>query len=330
MATCRFLRLGLFLLAVSLASQADGHGLKNNGEDLAFDVVDISASSVSGDMLLAVRAAQGLWNRNNATLVYGVQSDDDRFWLSELVPRATQRPVSVKAFLAKSLAQFGAVLYDVSKVDLVPSVVTLAGLVDGVPITVALYDQFQTTTVKYDATVSWPDAASAVQVSAQQKWTVVVSETFTSALSSNSQLRNGALDRYHWFLPCDLPAFAWVLQFVAAWGLNQTSSLAFQAGHRFLDKGYLADWLVQQRVFSQYLNDSCLPLTKNNEILKRIVAQAAAAGAWSKPVRVYGYNSADVIFGGDLFEAETEYVCLVPPLSLVTDWIICLHSFLLF
>jgi hypothetical protein len=39
-------------------------------------------------------------------------------------------------------------------------------------------------------------------------------------------------------------------------------------------------------------------------MMKQIVASAP----WQQPVRVYGYNSLDPVFGGDLFEAETDCI----------------------
>ncbi len=89
----------------------------------------------------------------------------------------------------------------------------------------------------------------------------------------------------------------------AAVGLPRTTSLAFQDG-ALLAKGLLVDWLVGQRIFTQYLNRSCIPGTTDHNILLGLLN----ASTWSRPVRVYGYNSADVIFGGDLFEAETNCV----------------------
>ena len=87
----------------------------------------------------------------------------------------------------------------------------------------------------------------------------------------------------------------------ASIGLNRTTALAFQDGS-LVAKGWLVDHLVKERIFTQYLNRSCIPGTEDHGILLGLLA----AAPWPRPVRVYGYNSADVIFGGDLFEAETD------------------------
>ena len=85
--------------------------------------------------------------------------------------------------------------------------------------------------------------------------------------------------------------------------LNQTLSLAMQKNSD-LEQGYLVDFIVARRLFVQYLPDGCLPETEDNKILKELVA----AAPWKRPVRVYGYNSLDPLFGGDLFEAETDCI----------------------
>ena len=85
--------------------------------------------------------------------------------------------------------------------------------------------------------------------------------------------------------------------------LNKTTSMAFQQSSD-VQHGYLVDWIVSQRLFAHYLSDACIPFTENNRILKNLVANAP----WQKPIRVYGYNSQDPIFGGDSFEAETNCI----------------------
>lgn len=85
--------------------------------------------------------------------------------------------------------------------------------------------------------------------------------------------------------------------------LQQTSSLAFQSGQLIL-RGYLVDWLVQQRLFTQYMPSGCVPLSGQKSLLRSIVDRSP----WPLPVRVYGYNSLNPLFGGDLWEAETDCI----------------------
>ena len=71
-----------------------------------------------------------------------------------------------------------------------------------------------------------------------------------------------------------------------------------------LQQGYLADLIVGDRLFASYLPESCIAGTADKALLRQIVDTSP----WSKPVRVYGYNSMDVVFGGDFFEAETNCI----------------------
>ena len=61
---------------------------------------------------------------------------------------------------------------------------------------------------------------------------------------------------------------------------------------------------MKARLFTQYLKAQCIPKSKEKSELKNRIE----ASQWPVPVRVYGYNSLDVLFGGDLFEAETDCI----------------------
>lgn len=103
------------------------------------DVRGLNATS-DGPTMLAVFSAAGLRNRAAPTVfVYG--DDYDVFWLSELLPNATVTPVAVPSFLGAALTEFGAILYDSSpalNASLLPSVVTMAGVLDAVPVDAAV------------------------------------------------------------------------------------------------------------------------------------------------------------------------------------------------
>lgn len=215
-------------------------------------LVDISSSSVSDSTLLAVRAAAGLWNRASAN-VYTLQTADDSEWLSLLLPSAHIRNETISNFLHLSFAQFGAIFYGSldANVAFLPTIVTLSGAMNCIPLSDDLFHQYPKTLIIFNASTRWATPEAAVQ------------DAVTLALS-------------------------------------KTTSLAFQDG-MLLKKGLLVDWLVKERIFTQYLNKSCIPGSGDHAILVDMIERSP----WSRPVRVYGYNSADVIFGGDLFEAET-------------------------
>eukprot|EP00656_Telonema_subtile_P031086 TRINITY_DN3406_c0_g1_i1.p1 TRINITY_DN3406_c0_g1~~TRINITY_DN3406_c0_g1_i1.p1 ORF type:complete len:444 (+),score=82.85 TRINITY_DN3406_c0_g1_i1:513-1844(+) len=63
----------------------------------------------------------------------------------------------------------------------------------------------------------------------------------------------------------------------------------------------LADFIVKERLFNMFLANGCIPLTKENALMQKIVQN----NPWPRPISVFGYNNAHPVFGGDLFEAET-------------------------
>lgn len=218
----------------------------------------INITSSIADEQLAVEAAAGLANRDGP-VVYVVRQVDDEVWLQLLLPNATFTAVSPAAFLNASYATYGCILYDgdpdnVNATQLLPAVVTLAGGLDLVPLSLAQQPLYPGARVGFDTVGRWGTPEASVQEA-------------------------------------------------AALVLNQTTSLAFQ-DPQLLISGWLADWMVAQRLFVNYLNESCVAGTADHDILAGIVSTAP----WPTPVRVYGYNSMDVAFGGDLFEAETNCI----------------------
>eukprot|EP00008_Paramoeba_atlantica_P014307 CAMPEP_0201491744 /NCGR_PEP_ID=MMETSP0151_2-20130828/31047_1 /ASSEMBLY_ACC=CAM_ASM_000257 /TAXON_ID=200890 /ORGANISM="Paramoeba atlantica, Strain 621/1 / CCAP 1560/9" /LENGTH=558 /DNA_ID=CAMNT_0047878247 /DNA_START=97 /DNA_END=1773 /DNA_ORIENTATION=- len=85
--------------------------------------------------------------------------------------------------------------------------------------------------------------------------------------------------------------------------LNSTTSLAIQSGNLLFD-GYLVDWIIKEKLFVQYLKGQCLPFENQKSQLKQTIDNSN----WLQPVRVYGYNNLDILFGGYVFEAETDCV----------------------
>eukprot|EP00048_Salpingoeca_helianthica_P016702 m.233717 g.233717 ORF g.233717 m.233717 type:complete len:552 (-) comp19281_c0_seq1:156-1811(-) len=217
-------------------------------------VVDVRGEVRPG-VVLAVQGAAGLLNRVNAS-VYVIQGSDDVEWLALLLPTVTKTTLVADDFLRSALARFGAILYfdptSPTQTQLLPSVLTLAGVLDLIPLSEQLFfQQYPSTRIGFNASRRWTSPEQAVNES-------------------------------------------------ATIGLSRTSSLAFQDG-KLVATGLLVDWIVKERIFTQYLNRSCIPATRDHALLQALLA----AAPWPRPVRVYGYNSADVIFGGDLFEAET-------------------------
>jgi len=65
----------------------------------------------------------------------------------------------------------------------------------------------------------------------------------------------------------------------------------------------LTDYIVKQRLFNFWLENGCIPLTKEHSLMSRMVTE----NPWPKPITVYGYDDT-LALAGDLFEAETDCV----------------------
>ena len=48
----------------------------------------------------------------------------------------------------------------------------------------------------------------------------------------------------------------------------------------------LVDYIVKERLFTLFLNDGCIPFTKEHALMERI----ATNNPWPEPIRVYGYD----------------------------------------
>ena len=203
---------------------------------------------------------------------YVYADDYDPGWLSELQPTATVVAVDPLTFLQRVFATYGAVLYDGSMANgtFLPAVVTLCG-------------------GGRDSTSIW-----------HQSRVIAVLDTvpMEHTLHARFPLTRIVLDTQNMWAD-EREA----TQYVATHHLNQTTSLAMQSGI-LLQSGFLADYIVGERLFAQYMKYGCIPATEEHDLLKSIVD----ASPWPRPVRVYGYNSMDVVFGGDFFEAETNCI----------------------
>ena len=68
----------------------------------------------------------------------------------------------------------------------------------------------------------------------------------------------------------------------------------------------LTDFIVKERIFNFFLYAGCVPTTEDHKLMTKIMTDPITS--WKKPVEVYGYNDAIDIFGGWVFEAETNCI----------------------
>ncbi len=66
----------------------------------------------------------------------------------------------------------------------------------------------------------------------------------------------------------------------------------------------LVDHMISSRLFTMYLTENCVPHTRDHALMETI----ATSNPWPRPIGVFGYDDTIPIFGGDLFEAETNCV----------------------
>jgi hypothetical protein len=62
----------------------------------------------------------------------------------------------------------------------------------------------------------------------------------------------------------------------------------------------LVDWIVREKLFNFFLQDGCVPLTKEHRLFEKIVTN----NDLPKPIAVWGYDNSIHAFGGSLYEAE--------------------------
>ena len=130
-------------------------------------VVD-TRNVANGTITLAVLCAAGLDNRQSAS-TFVIGDDYDPFWLESLLPNASTVHVQPLQYLSTVFEKYGAVRYSSDPVrglnsTLLPSVVTLAGLFDAVPMDEALERLFPSTKVVFDTTtMGWTTPEDAVK-----------------------------------------------------------------------------------------------------------------------------------------------------------------------
>jgi hypothetical protein len=66
----------------------------------------------------------------------------------------------------------------------------------------------------------------------------------------------------------------------------------------------LADYIVKEKIFNMFIWNNCVPLTEDHTLFTKI----AKENPWPKPIGVMGYDNSWPLFGGDIFEAETNCV----------------------
>lgn len=237
-------------------------------------VIDLTDTSLSQQSILATQVCAGLYNRDTssqATTVYLMVSEPySSEWLLDIEgvenPPVTAAQDFIGSCLARKSSVGGYILYDyATQQQLLPNLITLAAVLDAVPLEAGDPALSADAALLFDATAEW--AGLTPLQATEDVYAKYVSNTTTLAFI-NPGYDNAAN-------PSDPP-------------LTGTPRLK------------LVDYLVKERVFTIYLNDACVPNTEEHAFMSTLVS----SNPWPVPIPVYGYNDAYPI-AGDIFEAET-------------------------
>jgi hypothetical protein len=238
----------------------------------------------------SVQVCAGIFNRDQARqgAVYTLGSARDLEWL---VSTKNNDTVVTKAsltdpmdFLRECLRTDyvgrarGRLRYSWSaQKSIVPNLVTLAAVLDAVPLEDSDVDELNVTIpVIFDAIAQFPDSLTSDTQNAPRVVTAWVFDHYGNHTSGMAKMNPG-LD-VHGKNKVDPP-------------LLYDPELG------------LVDYIVRVRMFNFFLYLGCVPLTDDHKLMERL----ATANSWPRPLRVMGYDDT-IAAAGDIFEAETNCV----------------------
>lgn len=250
------------------------HGFVSASTTQSIMVVDLRDTSIATPATtIAVQSCAGLFNRKQAVAgpAYVLMNSRDLTWLETVEaiknPVLTPALTFVKKCLQSRVAQ-GFIRYNVTLQHLLlPNIITLAGVLDAVPLADGEF-HVDGSTLVFDALATFADFSA-------HDATSYMYQNFVNRTTSMSKMNPGLDTHGH---PLNPPLTRW-------------------------PDFALADYIVKERLFNFFLNDGCIPGTKDHALMEQMVKD----NPWPKPIPVYGY---DDTFGvaGDLFEAETTCV----------------------
>jgi len=251
-------------------------------------VIDIgySAEASLGEKI-AVMSCQGLMNRKQGAeeeiAVYTLKDHWDPLWLDDTLeqdPEWDLLPLSINEFLTDVCEKenFAKILYSHSRHhELIPQIITIAGVLDAVPLNVdSGMDQIS----------SWISHNVAFDVELEffgfkeLEATAYIFDNFAHLTTGVSMMNPG------WRQPDDLHP--------GEHELVRDPSVG------------LLDLIIKERLFNFFLYEGCIPATEEHLLMARMMTDINTS--WKKPIEVFGYNDAIMLFGGWTFEAETNCI----------------------
>jgi hypothetical protein len=246
----------------------------NNSDDdqtiapYGFQIVDVE-SETSPAVQLALQACAGLYNRQRGGSVYTIMKDTDSQWLQELAFGPAELADSAQ-FLQSCVTAFPCLRYSyTAQQPLLPNILTVGAVLGAVPL-----DEGMTPACAnpaFDAIAAFAER-NTPYLATQYVYENYVKETTGLAMINPGYDDNNA----------------------KVWDPPLTGDM----------DASLVDFVFSAKLFVTFLINGCIPATPEHALLDEI----AAANPWPNPIGVYGYADYWKVFGGDLFEAQTNCV----------------------
>ena len=249
------------------------------------DIGGLFGPKLSLQRVFAVQVCAGLYNRDQTTLgaVYTLGSKRDTDWL--VSTRNNDTVVNKDCltdpddFLHECLQTTkGYLRYSFSSQKIiVPNLVTLAAVLDAVPLEDSdVHELNVTLPITFDAIAQFPPSLTSDRRNAPRNVTTWVFDHYGNRTTGMAKMNPGLDVHGHN-------------------KVNPPLSLDPNLG--------LVDYIVKEKLFNFFLYLGCVPLTEDHKLMERL----ATENNWPHPLAVMGYDDT-IATAGDIFEAETDCV----------------------
>ena len=257
---------------------------QNASSIMVLDLRDLDYKVDSSPTVFAIQTCVGLFNRNVSLegAAYTVWRQADIDWLREIESMVDPEYMSIDDFLGKCLttvARRRYIHYNFDKQQIiVPNLVTLAGVLDAVPL------------IQTNETLSWIETTKATMVfDAETIFAGFSPYDATLYMFQNHAHQTTTMAKsdpgYNFDKIGKMPP------------LTRWPSLR------------LADYIVKERLFNFFLLSGCIPLTKEHALMETMTRpNQPNTSQWPQPIAVFGYDDASWGAPGAIFEAETTCV----------------------
>lgn len=233
-------------------------------------VVDLRGLPLS--QRVAALVCSGLFNRDETVAgpVYTLMGGDDTTWLNNIEGISDPELTPVPEFLSRCMRTraTGYIRYNATAQQLViPNIATLAAVLDAVPLEDG-HPDIANATMRFDAATQFAGMSS-------HDCTSYMFDNYANQTTGMAKMNPG-------------------LDVHGNVSINPPLTKALNPG--------LIDFIVKEKLFNFFLENGCIPLTKEYALEKKIVTQ----NPWPRPITVYGYDDTWGFLAGDPFEAETD------------------------